>query len=464
VLLTHLDSTTIAPYDVVVVGTSFAALPLARALSPTRRVLLVEGGDMLEHDSYRELTQSDEYGHFSDGYWAAHWIRAAGGTSSRWSGVVVPLDARDLDGSNGRPAWPLSLDDLMPWYLEAAGFLGRSGAVCAPARPWLDGLLYKPLSHDTPRRLAGDVSALAPDQRLDVVLKHTVIRLEAPTRRHVTGLVVTDASRVTRSIDLRQGQVVVLACGGLGNAQILLQPAPGTDAPVGNESGLVGRFLMEHPHVICAQVMIDRARLPTAPEAFGPALPAVALADDLHREHDLLACSLAIQGPVDAPEAADERTYFELTFGRPLEHAIVFARSEQEPAATNRAEVVPDRNWAGALRLRTHCSFSSRDLRTIEVASRLLGERLLTARAGVLRLRNTAIYRETSGGGHTMGTTRMGDDPATSVCDAHQRVHGYDNLYLSGSSVFPTGGAANPTLTIVALALRLADHLARTGA
>lgn len=463
-LRTHLDSTVIAAYDVVIVGTSFAALPLARSLAPRRRVLLIEGGDAQEHDVFRELTHGDEYGHFSEGYWASHWIRAFGGTSSRWSGVVAPLDARDLDGSNDRPAWPLTLDDLTPWYQEAAAFLGRGPAVCAPALPWLDGLLYKPFSHDTPRRLGPDFSAIASDARLDLVTKHNVVRLVSDTRQHVTGLVVTDAARVTRAIELRPGQTVVLACGGLGNAQILMQPSPGTDVPVGNETGLVGRFLMEHPHVICADVIIDDTRLPPVPHGFGPALPAVTLSDALHGEHGLLACTLAIQGPVDAPDAAAERVHFETKFGRPLQHAIVFARSEQEPAATNRATVLPDRNWAGAHRLRTHCSFSSRDLRTIEVASRVLGERLLGQRAGVLRLRNTAIYRETSGGGHTMGTTRMGVSPVTSVCDANQRVHGYDNLYLSGSSVFPAVGAVNPTLTIVALAYRLADHLARAGA
>jgi choline dehydrogenase-like flavoprotein len=58
-----------------------------------------------------------------------------------------------------------------------------------------------------------------------------------------------------------------------------------------------------------------------------------------------------------------------------------------------------------------------------------------------------------------MGTTRMAADPRQGVVDADCRVHGIDNLYVAGSSVFPTCGAANPTLTIVALALRLADHL-----
>jgi len=58
-----------------------------------------------------------------------------------------------------------------------------------------------------------------------------------------------------------------------------------------------------------------------------------------------------------------------------------------------------------------------------------------------------------------MGTTRMSDDPATGVVDANCRVHGINNLYVAGSSVFPTYGAGPPTLTIVALALRLADHI-----
>ncbi len=63
-------------------------------------------------------------------------------------------------------------------------------------------------------------------------------------------------------------------------------------------------------------------------------------------------------------------------------------------------------------------------------------------------------------GYHHMGTTRMHDDPRQGVVDANCRVHSVDNLFVAGSSVFTTGGMANPTLTITALAIRLADHLA----
>jgi choline dehydrogenase-like flavoprotein len=92
---------------------------------------------------------------------------------------------------------------------------------------------------------------------------------------------------------------------------------------------------------------------------------------------------------------------------------------------------------------------------------RSLGQALIDTGKGRVRINNDRIYKQPAGGGHILGTTRMGESPSTSVVDRDCRVHGYDNLFIAGSSVFTTGGYANPTLTIVALALRLADRLAR---
>jgi choline dehydrogenase-like flavoprotein len=64
-------------------------------------------------------------------------------------------------------------------------------------------------------------------------------------------------------------------------------------------------------------------------------------------------------------------------------------------------------------------------------------------------------------GGHYMGSTCMGTDPRTSVCDKYGRAHSLDNLYLAGSSIFATSSASHPTLTIAALALHQADHIAK---
>ena len=81
-------------------------------------------------------------------------------------------------------------------------------------------------------------------------------------------------------------------------------------------------------------------------------------------------------------------------------------------------------------------------------------------RSGIGRMSILPKEFKINGGGHMMGTTRMGNNPDTSVTDGQGRVHGVENLYVAGSSLFPAVEAANPTLTIVALALRLADHLA----
>jgi len=101
------------------------------------------------------------------------------------------------------------------------------------------------------------------------------------------------------------------------------------------------------------------------------------------------------------------------------------------------------------------------DFLNAETTMRLLGQSLVDHGQGRLRMFNSKIYRDFTGGGHLMGTTRMGTSVSNSVVDRDCRVHGYRNLYIASSSVFPTTGYANPTLTIVALSLRLADSLAK---
>jgi hypothetical protein len=78
------------------------------------------GSDVDERDDARSLTANDEDGHFADGHWATHWIRAVGGTSRRWSGVVAALDDGDFLGRRGRPAWPIPRADLEPAYRRAS--------------------------------------------------------------------------------------------------------------------------------------------------------------------------------------------------------------------------------------------------------------------------------------------------------------------------------------------------------
>jgi choline dehydrogenase-like flavoprotein len=145
---------------------------------------------------------------------------------------------------------------------------------------------------------------------------------------------------------------------------------------------------------------------------------------------------------------------------RKLTHYRLVARSEMRPSASNRVEIMADESRSGLYRVSARCVFDAGDLRNVENTIRLLGETLIRLNRGRVRVNNDAIYRDLTGGGHIMGTTRMGRSRSSSVVDEHGRVHGYRNFFVAGSSVFPTAGYANPTFTIVALAVRLADYIA----
>ena len=142
-----------------------------------------------------------------------------------------------------------------------------------------------------------------------------------------------------------------------------------------------------------------------------------------------------------------------------MSHGNIYSRSEQEPLEINSFSLTNEKNWAGIHKLRIRHSFSALDLISIEEHLKLFGEYLVSKNLGFVKIINDEIYKNAQGGGHTMGTTRMGKSINDSVCDKNNRVHGYQNLFLSGSSVFTTGGASNPTISIIALGLRLSNYL-----
>lgn len=142
-------------------------------------------------------------------------------------------------------------------------------------------------------------------------------------------------------------------------------------------------------------------------------------------------------------------------------------QAEQVPNACARVMLGEDRDALGMRRLVVSPAATGLDIESVVACHRLLDERLRATGLGRLRYDEETLRRavgastlRVNSGAHHIGTTRMSDDPAHGVVDRNCRVHGVDNLYAVGASVMPTSGHANPTLTIIALALRLADHLA----
>jgi choline dehydrogenase-like flavoprotein len=139
---------------------------------------------------------------------------------------------------------------------------------------------------------------------------------------------------------------------------------------------------------------------------------------------------------------------------------MLMARSEQLARRPNRVTLTNVKDAHGRWRVALTCSFGAVDLRSIFKGTKILARRLMEAGLAVVEPLSPQSLFVAGGGCHHLGSTRMSARPEDGVVDRDLRVHDVANLFVAGTSVFPTSGWANPTLTAVALGLRLASWLA----
>jgi choline dehydrogenase-like flavoprotein len=135
---------------------------------------------------------------------------------------------------------------------------------------------------------------------------------------------------------------------------------------------------------------------------------------------------------------------------------------EMEPDPERRFTLTDERDALGMPRVKLHFTFPDSDFARYRETLKELGRQLLATRTGMIRIdkeSRESWFTTMDYGDHLLGTTRMSADPHYGVVDANQQVHGIPNLYVAGSSTFTTYGASNPTMNLVAFALRLANHL-----
>lgn len=253
---------------------------------------------------------------------------------------------------------------------------------------------------------------------------------------------------------------MVLAAGGMGNAQILMASGDESSIAIGNEFDQVGRYLMEHPHLYdCARIIVSSdTAVPSPPKQFGEYRSAIIPNEKTFEDSGGLDISIRLQESELNTADYIERYVVDSLNGKATAFNLSI-HSEMPPDPLNRVQLVEGKDPSGLPRLRATCVISSDVLRSVNYYLRQLGETLVKTKKGRIQINNDTIFSQIKGGGHTMGTTRMGQDQKTSVVDRNCRVHRYENLFVAGSSIFTTGGYANPTITIIALSLRLGDHL-----
>lgn len=500
--------------DVCIVGGGPAGLTLADQLADSgiTAVVIEAGGVAFSRRAqqfYSGCAEGEPYYRLD-----ACRFRLLGGSTRYWGGWCRPLDNADfelLDGVAGS-AWPFEKKELDPFYRRAQAICGLGPFDYRP-RSWTDARAVSLLSDREhgiedavlqirPMRFGEVHSTIARQSLLiDIVVNATVVALEGDrTRKRVTAVHAVTPQR--RSIVVHAG-AFVLAAGGIENARMLLLTRQ-SGSLLRDSSDTIGRYFSDHLHI---RVGVLRPRdtaadfyqcrshggvtvrgAATATQTIRRTRCALAFGATLHNAHDphdVLSLAQVNAGytalhnllhPLrsgrvpDSPLAnarevvRDSREVCRLVYRRfvkPRPQAfIIGCRAEQSPSRDNRVTLHSRRDALGLPTARLEWRLEEQDLTNVSTAQTYLAEAFREHHVEMFPRDGMGGWRRAiAGGAHHIGTTRMHRDPALGVVDEECRVHGTTNLYVAGSSVFPRGGWAPPTLTIVALAVRLADKL-----
>jgi choline dehydrogenase-like flavoprotein len=558
------------PYDVVVAGAGVAGALIAYELSRAGvRVALVDAGDRAHFDP---RTGRDERLRFVDTFFLAPvkttnagypsspaapspdegalnayfvqrgpdpfqstYQRIVGGTTYHWLGTALRYtpDTFAEHTRFGRGAdWPLTYDDLEPWYGRAETELGVSGddgqdlgSPRSPDRPYpmppivathndrvviagtagltFDGLPLRFVTTPQARNsvlyqgrpaCAGSTNcipicpiqakydatvhvkrALNPRLGPDTppaavpatpVFGSVVTAVALDDRGRVEALEITHPDRTTRRI---RGRLFVLALNAIENAKVLLMSAaPAAPRGVANGSDVVGRYLMDH------DVKITYARLPVPLYPFRGPLSSAGVESlrtgPFRAERGAFRIELQNTGwswATNSPFSVVTDLVAQGLTGRRLRDAIAADVGTQiELNGLVEPEPDPENTVRPSATLVDGLGVPRPELRyRVGEYAAAGGDAFLRAARAVYRSLGATEVSEVpgwQGAGHLMGTHRMGMDPAASCCDQYGRTHEHPNLFLAGAGLFPTVDAANPTLTIAAMALRTAAHIVDT--
>jgi choline dehydrogenase-like flavoprotein len=506
------DSTEITT-DICVIGAGPAGITIARELDGRGvDVCLLEAGGL---DVERRV-QAQSRGE-SDGL-PLHpldqcRVRAFGGTLRHPRVWDVGWAARPFDSIDfvSRPwvphsGWPFDRAHLDPYY-------SRANEICGVLPLEQATAVWRDHASAEARALDDEMGATvfqyptgAFHDAWDDLSRSANVRVLLHTR--VAELVVDESGRrIERVVAVHNGRervvlrprLVVLATGGIENARLLLLADEGRG--VGNEHDQVGRYFAERLCFYAGHLELVDPNLLGPLSSFqqgavGPIGGALRVRDHLQQSRELLNFALFLVPRPGGVQTDSVRSLATLRKGwdrQPRvaalgEHArniltgpkgfvdvamsavldrpkalMIRAQGEQAPHPDSRVTLGRGRDDLGLPVARVTWQMRDADLESVTKTLQVLDDSLRAGGWGHVSAPN--LPRRTTmveGAHHHLGTTRMHEDSRKGVVDADCRVHSVDNLYVTGMSVFPTFGASNPTLTIVALALRLADHLRQT--
>jgi len=508
----NLENGTLIEGDICIVGAGAAGISIALQWINTRhKVILLEGGGFNYEAQMQDLYRGQIIG---QPYYPLESARLHyfGGTTGHWGGFCAPMDPIDFEHRDWVPhsGWPISLDDLHPYYARAQRLAELGPYQYDPAwweqqdpdvkqLPLDPGLIRTKMWQFSPPTKFGN-------RYRDQIVNATNLHLY--TYANVCEIIANDSLAHVQelrlgSLDGKQHRVqarhYILACGAIQNTRLLLASNRQRQAGLGNAHDLVGRFFMEHVEMPIADLALAR---PLALKMYllhygqTKSRGELALTDELQTSNQCLNGSASLKPGITgdhtqgtfqefSPEVLAQHRTVQYTGTEPVTNTsappaaptqsqaltrfrsfILSTRHEQSPNPNSRVTLMDDTDALGVPRVKLDWQLTELDKRSIRLFAQSLGQQFGRSNLGRVKVMDWLLDEDNSGwpsflsgGWHHMGTTRMHDDPKQGVVDANCQIHGMDNLYVAGSSVFPTGGSCNPTLSLLALSLRLSDHL-----
>jgi len=497
--------------DVCIVGAGAAGITLARELAGTSHsVTVLESGGF----DFSEATQ-DLYEGSSSGLpyrLTGSRLRFFGGSTNHWAGQCRPFDEADFEARAWVPnsGWPFGRAELLPYY-ERAQVMCDLGPFHYDVEWWLERMsgVDALLDTDMVRTAVFQIGppthfgtkyrkVLVDAGNVNLLLGANVVNVRIDGNR-VAGVDVKSLEGNEFAVD---AELVVLALGGIENARLLLASRAQRPAGLGNHHDLVGRYFMDHALVAIGRLVLsDAAPVPALHYFVGVPMKKAGIPDlknlpprSLFGQFALtrratraaaipnFAAMLSglragddtaditgsdIAGLIDNVEGRTgiERREMKMTLidgevRRATDRFELLVNMEPTPSPDSRVTLTADLDAVGMPRIDLHSAFDSDDYASMERGTAILAREI--GRLGLGRVHLQPAEGLPIGiGNHHMGTTRMHRNPKRGVVDEHGEVHGVANLYVAGSSVFPAAGFSNPTLTIVSLALRMAQRINR---
>ena len=497
-----LDNNTLIEGDICIVGAGAAGISMAMEWNNSPyKVILLEGGgfeyDPQIQDLYAGKTTGQPYYPLMSA--RLHYF---GGTTGHWAGFCSPLDPVDFAKRSWveHSGWPITRSEMDPFYERAHRNIDL-GPYDYSMQFWQkkDPAL-KPLV-ESDAVIQNKMWQFSPPTRFGEKYKKDIVgsrNIHLYTYANVVNIISNENGSeivevTVRNFEGKQHRVrakyFILACCAIQNARLLL--ASNTQSPkgLGNANDLVGRYFMEHLEIKCAELWLLRSTpMKLYDFSFGvtKARAELAINPKKQEEHGILngTASLIpldmakkIKPAIEAWSQQDPRKSGDNFFGnisqagkesshQDIRSYELFTRIEQAPNPNSRITLDSEKDGLGVPRASLHWELTAFEKRSLRTIYELLGREIGRAAVGRVKMMDFLTDKNdnswptfTGGGWHHMGTTRMHEDPKQGVVDADCKVHGISNLFVAGSACFTTAGAPNPTLTLIALTLRLSDHI-----